>query len=1189
MKKSFVGFAAAATCCFAFALFACGDDEQTKPKTPEKLRDGEAISLTVGGTKETDLSAYISVAGTDATYSVTSSAPEVVTVAVENTVATFSAVARGTATVTASAGDVDIEFGVTVYGKAASFDNGAIAYDLRTADNGSLTLAPNAGSGESTYQYTYTLKTANEHASITNNVLTVNYDEPVTETLTVNVSYTDSELPNVAARNAEFTVSVNVADTTPTLKAPTVEKEVDAATLTGETYDIDLAENILNPGNLTLTYSVALDNEEPDVLESAILQIPVPETVPDGGAEYSFTVIAAYGTGASEKLTYTCTVKFIDVSAYTAQNGGFDNDLTGWTASEDGFGSISEVATYWTDLPMHNDGKYFKSSGTGTLASEYFTVGGIDKISFKLGSGGKSGCYVTLENEDGDVLRIWRNYKFKDTGDGDADKVGKEKFIENFVTYIADLSGLHGQRVRIVIHDDEAVDDGFGIINFDSLVTYYAGENDLPTADKQDGRPVFDAVNELADMTALNTLLDSIEIASQGDYTEASYTAFTEKLAAAQAVANNIASKQAAVDSALSELNAAVGALAYRVPTEKDNTDKTFKILAGADRTVALSDYVDTKELSEITYEIVSSDTTNLTVSANETDNSYTLAVPDTVTGSHPVTVTITVKHKNVAVLTVTLTVTATNEAAPTLKSEGGIDKNIDLFDEKVTDKTKMTLDFAENVDNPKNLTLAYSVAINGGEAQTLTGSTHEFTFGEYTETATTVTFRVTVAFTVDSEAKSISYDYVLHLTDTRAYRIKNGGFDLGEKGLQDWTLSNEDLGAVNNVTEYWKQRGKFNNDGNFFNAYTDIGEITLDDETKYIGAKGGNEGAKGTLTSSPFKLGGSGWITYKLGGAKNADRVYLEVVDSVTGEVLDRFHNNAWKDETDGKKTGCSMTLFKADLHDHIGKTVYIRITDNSSNDYGLFFVDSFETYYTAEPQDTDQISYTKAVSQAHLKYSVVNGGFDGFLDGWTIVKNCSVPPSETNPTPVDIANCVIDRTSMWGERLPFNNVGKFLSGLDTGIPDADTWTVRSSEFVLGGSGWISLRMGGRSAAVKVYKADGTLLGEYRATHFHADDAIFPYIGDGDQKVSYADMRTYFIDLHEYVNEKLYIELCDREMNEGWAGATFDEITTYYATAPDTTGHDTVEAPVSGKGGTLVYENVELAWRVAVKHEENV
>ncbi len=199
MKKTLVGLTAALTSCFTFALCACGGEDPAKPKTPEKLKDGDAISLVVGGTKNTDLGEYISIAGTKAVYSIESANEQVVTAAVEDSTAEFTAVSRGMTTVTASAGDVSVEFAVTVYGKAAAFDSGSISYDLRTADSGALTLAPKADSGEDTYSYTYSLKAADAHATISDNVLTVNYDEPTSTTLTVMASYTDGALPGAAA------------------------------------------------------------------------------------------------------------------------------------------------------------------------------------------------------------------------------------------------------------------------------------------------------------------------------------------------------------------------------------------------------------------------------------------------------------------------------------------------------------------------------------------------------------------------------------------------------------------------------------------------------------------------------------------------------------------------------------------------------------------------------------------------------------------------------------------------------------------------------------------------------------------------------------------------------------------------------------------------------------------------------
>lgn len=94
-------------------------------------------------------------------------------------------------------------------------------------------------------------------------------------------------------------------------------------------------------------------------------------------------------------------------------------------------------------------------------------------------------------------------------------------------------------------------------------------------------------------------------------------------------------------------------------------------------------------------------------------------------------------------------------------------------------------------------------------------------------------------------------------ITDTYQYRLANGGFD---RDLEGWTLSNEALGGISEETGYWPNDPSgtdplFYNDGKFFSAY----------------APGASEGAVGTLTSSVFTVGGSGWITYKLGRSKKS------------------------------------------------------------------------------------------------------------------------------------------------------------------------------------------------------------------------------------------------------------------------------------------------------------------------------
>ena len=53
--------------------------------------------------------------------------------------------------------------------------------------------------------------------------------------------------------------------------------------------------------------------------------------------------------------------------------------------------------------------------------------------------------------------------------------------------------------------------------------------------------------------------------------------------------------------------------------------------------------------------------------------------------------------------------------------------------------------------------------------------------------------------------------------------------------------------------------------------------------EYYFAGSEGGNPAMRGTLTSDVFKLGGNGFITFKMGAAQNTDLIYV-------GKILGRF-----------------------------------------------------------------------------------------------------------------------------------------------------------------------------------------------------------------------------------------------------------------------------------------------------------
>ncbi len=205
----------------------------------------------------------------------------------------------------------------------------------------------------------------------------------------------------------------------------------------------------------------------------------------------------------------------------------------------------------------------------------------------------------------------------------------------------------------------------------------------------------------------------------------------------------------------------------------------------------------------------------------------------------------------------------------------------------------------------------------------------------------------------------------------------------------------------------------------------------------------------------------------------------------------------------------------------------------------------------------------------------SVANGGFEsGDLAGWTVLSPDTWSVVEGQPAGV------ISAATYWDQQLPYNQAGDWhLDGWNNGIGEPESWSVRSTNFTLAGSGFISVRMGGAASAVRVYTADGTEIGYYKQTRFA--DVGYPHMAEGG---SWADMGTYVIDLSDHLGEELYLVLCDEVIEGGWAHAFFDEVVTYYETAPDvanmadtvTDGHDPAnEADVPGE--------VQIPWQLAV------
>lgn len=718
-----------------------------------------------------------------------------------------------------------------------------------------------------------------------------------------------------------------------------------------------------------------------------------------------------------------------DTSKYEVKNGGFETgDLTGWTLTGD-FGVVSDESAYWGGSYDKSEGSTYlftwyttagdvsRENEVGTLVSDPFTLQKNAYVTFRLAGGNRSEIRVEFVNAvTGEVIGQFFN---TNANDG------------HLISYAYTFSNTEELSCYIRVVDEATT--GWGCLAVDDFVTYYPAGETLGGA--------VTAVNAVDLKATLGAEIDADRLTAQGDYTADSYRAYTEALASAEDK-YNAATLPVGLQAALTTLRDAKAALTYRTPTEVSGVQKNFTLRTGGSRTFLFSDLVDEDALSKITYALSAGNGVTYTL----VDGGFTLTAGNA--GAESVPVTLTVSHRGVAVLTVALTVNVTADTVPTVNT-AYVSRDIDFYDATEAD---LLIDLLASVNNPGDLALTFTVT-NGGVPVELTGGTR-FTFavaGPYTATPTAVVFSVEVAYTANGVSGTLTFDYTVNVRDTTGYRVKNGGFETGD--LTGWTLVNSQIGAVSNASRYWLNDSEspngfsFGKDGEwFFNAYaTDA------------------EGATGSLTSSSFVIGNSGWLTFKLGAARHVTQVWIDVYDAGTGEILARYGNTAWQERTDGVKSGCSLIAYKADLSAYLGRTVKIRVVDNATNDYGLFFADSFDAWHDAEPDN----AYLTAVPQAHAAsiYEVENGGFEtGNLDHWRLNGDIGVVSG--------------DSVYWRNDNNSYDKDGNYLFTWWTWNNETDsevnregnTGTLTSSQFVLKANGILTFKLGGGCNNENVY-----------------------------------------------------------------------------------------------------------------------
>lgn len=941
-------------------------------KAPVKVKDGEAVKIAFGGSAQRNVADYITTYGNAVSAS---SADETVASAdVEGGTLTVSALSAGETDVTLTCGEVTVTFAVTVAlpeVAAPVFANGAISFDLFEKGSGSYAFGITAPAGVN-FSYKYALAETDANASFEGNTLVYTAAQPTQKTLTVNVTATATVSGETVEKTASFTVTVNVTDTTPaaTEDAVTEEEVVDLYLHDGG-YVIDLAANISNAQHIA-SYTVG---GKPVQGTAYTLK----GTYTDTPTEVELTVVGV--VDGERNVEYTYTLSVIDSSAYRMQNGSLEDEDTGWTGMKGGF---SEDDVYFEQqYPINNDGRYYAGidQGTETVESPSFVVGNSGWITFKLGSmrpeqnGVLRNIYLEIVEDAADgedvVLARVRNVDFKDP-----------EAALRLNDYKLDLSQYKGKTVFIRAVDQEAGGD-FRSLYLDAFVTWYDAEpadtyTDLSKAYYLDTAAAFD-------LAQTNTATVVPVLLSEGllnkEYTYAAKFEGDGLTAVGLALT---AEKSGVYTVTYTALYGEEEIGSFSVTVTVTNTTQLPEF-ENAVHSYAYGKWKAGKAVEVMLPEDGERFRYSYSVSAGEASiNGRTLTYTPSAAGSVQITVTVTLKDKNYTVTDLpTLSFTVTLNFADseiTLADGDSISVAFDVNDAEIADKEEYTLDFAKYLVIPEDKTVSYAVTMNE-EGIEFDGSSYTLVFAELGLNETEQEF--VFAVTATSGGKQLEYTVTLRIKDTYQYRLYNGGFDLD---LDGWTLDgmmdNEKndaaLGGISEATGYWENETVppvFNNDGKFFSAYA------------YT--PGETERATGTLRSSNFIIGGSGWITYKLGGAKNIEQVYLEVVSADDGAKRVKLPNFDWSNNAGSLVRGCTLVSYRADLIEYgftRGEEVYLLLTDNGANDYGLFFLDSVVTYYPVGSEPDDSFNLVS-------KYRLYNGGFEtGSLMGWELTGDIGV-----------------------------------------------------------------------------------------------------------------------------------------------------------------------------------------------------
>lgn len=375
------------------------------------------------------------------------------------------------------------------------------------------------------------------------------------------------------------------------------------------------------------------------------------------------------------------------------------------------------------------------------------------------------------------------------------------------------------------------------------------------------------------------------------------------------------------------------------------------------------------------------------------------------------------------------------------------------------------------------------------------------------------------------------SKEYITDVTAPNIHSIANGDFECGS--LAGWEVIEGDAFSNEGVNEektWWNECITYSKDGLYHYGHY-------------------KPSATGIMRSTEFVLGGSGYVTYKLGGCSNNALTYLRfMLKNENGKDIEvarasnfKYWNFQFPYVANGMRL-LNMVQYYVDLSTYLGQTMYIEVVDhnNSDDELSCITLDSIITYNETKPiwyekESFEFVAGSNIDFEPDNKYQVKNGTFEtGDLSYW----------EKSWDKETDRIGYVSSNTGWWNENITYNKKGSYLF---TGVDDeSKTGFIKSNSFEVGGAGYMTFFMGGGRNPLDCYvsiidKSTDEELARY--SNFMFNDLGLPLIGKGSNLLN---MIQYKVDLREHIGKEVYLKVVDNASSD-WGLIAVDSFITYY------------------------------------------